>query len=373
MTRALFVTLNAGGNLPPALGIATELRRRGGEVRFLGHAPQRERIEAAGLRFQPYLRGREYDASKPRRTLDGLLDFTALVADKGLAADVLEAAAAEPTDVVVIDCLLYRALADAVAAGLPVVQLMHTLAGYVVANARGPVGVVARLRGVNGRAAIAAPGLTLVTTRPEFDAPEPGLALRHTGFVWQGRPVAARPRPTPRVLVSMSTTSFPGQREAIQHTVDGLADLDAEVIVTTGPAVDPSSIRAAENTTVRRWVDHGELLPETSLVIGHGGHSTVARSLSYGIPMLLLPMHPLLDQPAVGRAVAAQGAGLTLPKNASAGRIRETATTLLAGGPCRSAAARLGESIRARDGATVAADLLEEFTSRGFGAITRRQ
>lgn len=169
--RALFVTLNAGGNLPPALGIAGELQRRGGEVRFLGHAPQRARIEAAGFRFRSSGRGRDYDASKPRRTLDGLLDFTAVVADKGLAADVLEDAAAEPTDVVVIDCLLYRALADAVAAGLPVAQLVHTLYRYVEAAARGPIGLVSRLRGVNGRAAVAAPRLTLVTTRPEFDAP----------------------------------------------------------------------------------------------------------------------------------------------------------------------------------------------------------
>lgn len=367
MRRALFVTLNAGGNLPPALGIAAELKRRDTEVRFLGHAPQREGIEAAGFRFEPYRRGRDYDASTPRRTLDGLLDFVSVVADRGIAADVLEAAAAEPTDVVVVDCLLFRALADAVAAGLPMVQLMHTLASFVEANTRGPVGMLARLRGVNARAAIAAPELTLVTTRPEFDAPARSSRMRHTGFVWQGHPVAAKPRPTPRVLVSMSTTSFPGQLAAIQHAVDGLSGLDAEVIVTTGPSIDPAEIRPAANTTVHRWVDHGELLPGISLVIGHGGHSTVARSLSYGIPMLLMPMHPLLDQPAVGKAVAAQGAGLVLPKDASPARIRDAAATLLADGPHREAAERLGASIRERDGASVAADLIDEFALRRAG------
>jgi hypothetical protein len=35
--HALFVTVDGGGNLPPALGIAGEIVRRGGTARFLGH------------------------------------------------------------------------------------------------------------------------------------------------------------------------------------------------------------------------------------------------------------------------------------------------------------------------------------------------
>src|SRR2546428_11949283 len=54
MGSILFVTWDGGGNLPPALGIGSELRRRGHTVRFLGHAQQREGIEAAGFRFEAY-------------------------------------------------------------------------------------------------------------------------------------------------------------------------------------------------------------------------------------------------------------------------------------------------------------------------------
>ena len=46
---ALFVTVDGGGNLPPALGIAREIVRRGGSARFLGHEPQRLLIERAGF------------------------------------------------------------------------------------------------------------------------------------------------------------------------------------------------------------------------------------------------------------------------------------------------------------------------------------
>jgi UDP:flavonoid glycosyltransferase YjiC (YdhE family) len=52
MREVLFVTWDGGGNLPPALGIASELRRRGHSVSFLGHAQQRSAIEA-GSRSTP--------------------------------------------------------------------------------------------------------------------------------------------------------------------------------------------------------------------------------------------------------------------------------------------------------------------------------
>ncbi|MBX3087710.1 MAG: hypothetical protein KF742_04430 [Cryobacterium sp.] len=150
-----------------------------------------------------------------------------MVSGSGVTTDLLASFKAEPADVVVVDCLLYRALADSVAAALPAVQLMHTLWSFNRANTRGAVGLVCRIRGVNAGRAIAGAGLTLVTTRPEFDSGNWGPGVEHTGFVWQGEPVAATPRDTPRVLVSFSTTSFPGQLEAMQNTIDGLAELDA--------------------------------------------------------------------------------------------------------------------------------------------------
>jgi len=364
MTDALFVTFDGGGNLPPALGLAAELERRGGRVRFLGNEVQRARVEGAGFRFEPFRSGRDYDSSAKRSTLSGVRDLTGLFADPGIGRDVVEATSAEPVDAVVVDTLLYRTLADAVRAGLPVVQLMHSFSGYFARNARGPVGMVCRLRGVSAVAAMAAPGLTLAATRPEFDAGAvPGVV--HTGFVWQGRPTEAVPREKPRILVSFSTTAFPGQQEALQRTIDGLGALDAEVVVTTGAAVDPAVLRPAANTAIHRFIDHGELLPETSLVIGHGGHSTTSRALSYGVPVLVLPMHPLMDQPLVGKAVTEQHVGLALPKRSSAAAIRDAASRLLADESIRAAARALGSSIRERDGAAAAADRIEAHVGAG--------
>jgi UDP:flavonoid glycosyltransferase YjiC (YdhE family) len=365
--RALFVTVDAGGNLPPALGIARELERRGGTARFLGHEIQRSAIERSGFRFDALRNGRDYDASVPRGTLRGIRDITKLFADRGIGDDAIDAARSEPVDAVVVDCLLWGALARTVHAGLPVASLVHSQWSYFRDLTRGPLGVIARLRGVNPVHAATAAKLLLVTTRRDFE-PKPDNTfpdhVRHLGLVWQDKPVQATPDPDrPRVLVSFSTMHFPGQPRAMQRVLDALAGLPIELVATTG-GVDPDRLRVPPGARVLRRADHGTLLPTTALVIGHGGHATTARALAHGIPLLIMPMHPMLDQTAVGRAVARHGAATLLSKNARPAAIRDTALALLADGPHREAARRLGAEIRDRDGAVTAADTLEELVVR---------
>jgi UDP:flavonoid glycosyltransferase YjiC (YdhE family) len=54
MARIPTVTWDGGGNVPPMLGVAAELRDRGHDVRVLGHPRQRNAVERAGLAFTPY-------------------------------------------------------------------------------------------------------------------------------------------------------------------------------------------------------------------------------------------------------------------------------------------------------------------------------
>ena len=91
---------------------------------------------------------------------------------------------------------------------------------------------------------------------------------------------------------------------ALQRILDATAGLEARVVVTTGPAIDPASLRSAANHEVHRYVPHEELMPQVSLVVGHGGHATTMRALAHDLPLVVVPMHPLLDQPMVGASVA---------------------------------------------------------------------
>jgi UDP:flavonoid glycosyltransferase YjiC (YdhE family) len=278
----------------------------------------------------------------------------------------------EAFDLVVVDCLLWGATLELRDASVPVVSLVHSQWQYFRSNARGPVGIIARMRGANPVTAEAVAALTLVTTRKEFEDPAgvtSPAGVDHAGFVWQGTPVEANAdRARPRVLVSFSTTVFPGQGRALQNTLDALAELPVEVVVTTG-AIDPTTLHAPANARVERRIDHSELLPTTRLVIGHGGHATTARALSHGIPLLVLPMHPLMDQPAIGHAVERLGVGRSIAKSSSVATIRAAAEQLLGDQAMLGRARRLGVDVRARDGATVAVDELERLVTERAQAL----
>ena len=362
MKRVLVVTWDGGGNLPPMLGIAKALAARGDRVRVLGHEVQRATIESAGLPFTPIRKGRDYVSAQPRGTIDGVLGLAALFADRGIGADARDLFAIEPADVILVDCLLWGAMDEMASTDIPVVNVVHSIGDFFRRNARGPLGMLARLRGTNPVAALNRAALTLVTTRADFE-PSMQQDARHTGFIWQGHPVAARQEGRPQVLVSFSTTVFPGQRKVLQRVLDALEPLELDVVLTSG-AVDPAELRVPRNAEVVPSRDHAEILPTTSLVVGHGGHATTARALSAGIPMLIIPMHALMDQPDVGTAVARLGAGLTVPKSASITTIRVAVQRILADSAIRDRARQLGIEARAADGATAAVAAIDELLAR---------
>ena len=66
--KILFVIVDGGGNIPPQLAVARALQARGVEVHVLGHSGIRERVEAAGLAFEPFTGGRHFDPTVPAVT-----------------------------------------------------------------------------------------------------------------------------------------------------------------------------------------------------------------------------------------------------------------------------------------------------------------
>src|SRR5207244_1109725 len=98
-----------------------------------------------------------------------------------------------------------------------------------------------------------------------------------------------------------------------------------------------------------------------SMVVGHGGHSTTMRALSFGVPLVVMPANIWTDQRRVGAVLEKVGAGVLLRKHAGPKRIRAAIDTVLHVPNYREAAGRIGEQIRERDGAEVAADLISQY------------
>lgn len=363
MSSFLFTTWDGGGNVPPVLGVAARLQRRGHQVRVLGHPQQRAAVEAAGLPFEPYRRAGRWSATAPTSAARWAWNYVRLFTSRRSTADVIEAYRRSPVDVMVLDCMLLGPFLAARRLGVPHVALMHTVYGYLGGSfSSGAVGMVGRLRGMSPTRLWARADLSILAGLAELD--EPGRvpsALRFAGPVWPlGGPAPVRHAAgEPRILISLSTIFYAGQTAVLQAVLDAVADLPVRVVLTTGHAIAPEDVRAPANVSVHRFVPHAEILPTVSLVIGHAGHSTTMLALAHDLPLVLIPMSPLGDQPDVARAVAAQGAGMMLSRSAPVAEIRAAITRMLADGPHRAAAARLGSRIRAADGADTAADLIE--------------
>lgn len=81
--------------------------------------------------------------------------------------------------------------------------------------------------------------LRLVASLPSLDpaGATAGPALAYVGPVV---PVSPRVDDDPTVLVTLSTVCFPQMSQCLQAILDACAGLDARVVVTTGPVVDPN-------------------------------------------------------------------------------------------------------------------------------------
>jgi UDP:flavonoid glycosyltransferase YjiC (YdhE family) len=357
MPEILFATWDGGGNVPPAIAIARQLQARGHSVRFLGHAAQQPHLAASGFELEPVVHARPFSAGGDTSNLTMLRTF----GDRGLGEDLLAALARRRADLVVVDALCFGALAAVRRHGVPYVVLEHMFHVAYQGMVRGPLGVTMRLRRLRPQASLANAASRVLTTLPALDRVEGSARLVQVGPV---APWTARPAPVtstePTVLISLSTFGFAGMGASLQRVVGAAGGLGARVVVTTGPMIDPADVRAPAGVEVPRYVPHADLMPTATLFVGHGGHGSTMAALAHDLPMVLMPLSPTTDQPRVAKTIEAAGAGRTVGRKDSSQTLAPVLAHMLADGPHRAAAARLGAEIRAMPGEVRGADAVEE-------------
>jgi UDP:flavonoid glycosyltransferase YjiC (YdhE family) len=367
MATILFVTIDAGGNTPPELAIAAALRSRGHRILFLGHAQQEKRIVGAGFEFRAFTTTREWNRTRRTSAVHVVSDFVAAATSTSLAQDFLDYAAEQHVDLTVVDCMLLSVVKAAVSIPAPTAVLFHSFYAYWNGPwARGPVARIAQLKRLNARAIWKIADLELVATDPVLD---PAGATASARRVWIGNTESGRalggadaqpPAPTarPKIMVSLSTTWFPGQVDAYRRIVAALADLPVDAIVTTGGMATAEELQPSPNVSVVPFADHEAILPTVSLVVGHGGHSTTMKAVIAGVPVLVIPMHPLMDQPMIGAAIQDAGLGLTVKKRASSAKLHSAIASILGEPHYKATALETAARQRAENGAETGADAL---------------
>ncbi|WP_406601771.1 glycosyltransferase [Lentzea sokolovensis] len=93
-----------------------------------------------------------------------------------------------------------------------------------------------------------------------------------------------------RPLVYLTFGTAFSNPDVLRTAIAGLSGVDAEVLVATGPQVDPSVLTDVPgNVHVLPWVPQADLLAHADLVVHHGGAGTTVAAMTHGLPQLVLP------------------------------------------------------------------------------------
>jgi UDP:flavonoid glycosyltransferase YjiC (YdhE family) len=355
------------------LAVASLLHWRGHEVTVLASGETRGAADRLGLEVSGYGRTPDPDVRVAFEAQAELMMATMGGAD--IALDARDLLTELHPDVAVVDCMLPAALAAARATRTPAVSLVHFLYGLArthMLQAGGAwttdlasLAATHRMLGLavprDGLSAWEAPELVLVSAPRwldvDFDAPANVLHAGPLGVAVRPLRPAGADAERPRVLLTFSTTVMDGQAELIDRVCEAAAGLDVDAVLTLGPAVDRDAVRVPEGVEVVGFADHDSLMPDSAVVIGHGGLGTVLRALAHGVPQLLLPLGR--DQAFNAGRVEQLEAGIRLSPDAPPERIRSALQTLLIDPRFRATAALAARRIAADDPDRTASEAVE--------------
>jgi UDP:flavonoid glycosyltransferase YjiC (YdhE family) len=161
----------------------------------------------------------------------------------------------------------------------------------------------------------------------------------------------------PVVHVTQGTVANVDLGELLRPTLDGLADENVLVVVSTGgrPVADlgplPANARAAE------LLPYPELMPRTDVFVTNGGYGGLHFAFESGVPVVVAG--DTEDKPETAARVAWSGAGVDLRTGTpTASAVRDAVRAVLADSGYARASARLGADIQASPGVDGLAELV---------------
>ncbi|GAA1055007.1 glycosyl transferase [Agromyces luteolus] len=387
----LFALTDAGGTVPPEVGVVRRVVDRGHRVTVLADETMAADVERAGAAVRiwrrPFAEFRDWELRTPLAQARGMAEHM-LVGPAGDQADDTGALIDEiAPDLVVTSGFALGAMIAAESRGVPFDLIMPNVYvlpadgmppfGAGLAPAHGPLGrardramraagarlidrytlrelnELRELHGLDpiptlwGQMGHARMQLVLTSAAFDFPATLPANA-RYVGPILDDPDWADAASWTPPdgdgplVLVAMSST-FQDHVGCLQRIADGLGELPVRGLVTTGPAVEPGAIAAPANVTVVASAPHREVLPHADLVVTHGGHGTVIKALAAGVPLVIL--HHGRDQADNAVRVTERHAGVAVPRTAPSARIARAVAEVLGDASYRESAEGLGRAI----------------------------
>lgn len=145
----------------------------------------------------------------------------------------------------------------------------------------------------------------------------------------------------------------------------GAAATGADLIATTGPTVDPSTLGALPpNVRVARFVPQSLLLPRCAALIGNAGFGSTMGALARGVPIVAVPLASG-DHPLNARRIEALGVGrIVAESDRSAAAVSDALVRVLDEPGYRERAQALAREIAALPPVDEVSGLLEQIARR---------
>ena len=203
--------------------------------------------------------------------------------------------------------------------------------------------------------------LTLVGTFPQLEYPRTWAPWQRVvgPLLWEpaADEVELPPGDAPLVLVAPSTAHDPSH-SLLRATLAGLEREPVRVLATWNRRPLDRPVRVPANARLVEWVSYSRTMPRADVVITHGGHGTVVRTLASGAAPLVVPAAG--DQNENAARVDWAGVGVRLPRRlGTPAGVRLAVRRLLEDDARRARARELAAWAARHDGASEAADLVE--------------
>jgi zeaxanthin glucosyltransferase len=423
--KIAFVSLPVAGHLNPMSALAARVQSDGNEVVFISVADAEARAVAAGLRFvtvgtDHLPLGSTKAVEQQFSTIQGgeglkfTFDLMGMITG-ALIRPVESVLASERVDGVVFDTYQPYMELSALALNLPYIHVANAVpfdvsgatplcffdwgfADSVEAKRRNLEGVEAFRKLLEPSLQVAKEYASerqivvdwddLATTRSklgwitqlpmefDFGTIASNDALTHTGpFVNEGlRPSIAFPwaelKDVPLVYASMGTLQN-GIESVFCSILDAAKRLEhLQFVVAVGDKLDQASFQPLPgNVLMAALVPQLELLKRASLCITHAGLNTVLEALTYGVPLVALPVTN--DQPGVAARIRDKGIGEFIsPSELSADRLSFVIQQVLGEPGYLAQAQRMASAISVANGISSAAHQIESAFTNAAGRQT---
>ncbi|WP_165324337.1 glycosyltransferase [Rhizorhabdus phycosphaerae] len=194
----------------------------------------------------------------------------------------------------------------------------------------------------------------------DFPRRRPSSTMHHVGPLRRDVPAEPPARHEGQApLIFCSFGSLQGNRpDLFARIAEACSTHGAHLVIAHGGLLSEEAEKALSGMAeVHAFVPQRRILEQAAVAITHGGFNTVLDALSFGVPLLALPM--AFEQHATAARIRYRGVGITLPPTASTARLAMAIGGLLTEDRYRQAAAVVQREIGSAGGVARAADIIE--------------